>query len=54
VASNAATRARVGELIAAGSLRIHPDRAFPLERVADAHAVGEGGHVRGLLLLELR
>jgi NADPH:quinone reductase-like Zn-dependent oxidoreductase len=54
VAPNAATLDRVGELIAAGSLRIHPDRAFPLERVADAHAVGEGGHVRGLLLLELQ
>jgi NADPH:quinone reductase-like Zn-dependent oxidoreductase len=39
------------ELIVAGKLRVHVEQTFPLEDVAKAHAVGEGGRVIGKLVL---
>ncbi|MEC3981513.1 NADP-dependent oxidoreductase [Amycolatopsis sp. H20-H5] len=39
------------ELIEAGKLRVHVDQAFPLEDVAKAHELGEGGRVTGKLVL---
>ena len=54
VGPNGATLARLGELLGDGRLRINLDRAFPLDSVAEAHAVGDRGHVRGLLVLDVR
>lgn len=36
-----------------GSVRVHVDHAFPLEDAASAHTVGDRGHVRGLLVLDV-
>ncbi|MFQ6395538.1 NADP-dependent oxidoreductase [Nocardia sp. KC 131] len=36
-----------------GTLRIEIDRTFPLVEVATAHAIGEAGHVRGRIVLDL-
>ena len=41
----------VTPLVADGSLRVHVEESFPLERAADAHERIEGGHVRGKLVL---
>jgi NADPH:quinone reductase-like Zn-dependent oxidoreductase len=41
------------ELVDAGKLRPHIEEVFPLERVADAHARLEDGHVRGKLVLSV-
>ena len=41
----------VTPLVAEGSLRVHVEETFPLERAADAHERIEGGHVRGKLVL---
>jgi len=53
VTPNGPLLARIAELMANGSLRIHVERAFALDEVAEAHAVGDAGHVRGLLVLEI-
>ncbi|WP_410655680.1 NADP-dependent oxidoreductase [Amycolatopsis sp. lyj-112] len=39
------------DLIEKGELRVHVDQTFPLEDVAKAHEVGEGGRVTGKLVL---
>lgn len=44
---------RMARLLADGSLRIAVDRAFPLADAAAAHALGEQGHVRGRLVLDV-
>ena len=44
----------IAELIEDGDVRVHIDQAFPLARVADAHELLEGGHVRGKLVLDCR
>lgn len=36
-----------------GAVRVHVERSFPLEDAASAHAVGDRGHVRGLLVLDV-
>jgi NADPH:quinone reductase-like Zn-dependent oxidoreductase len=38
-------------LIEAGRLRVHVDQTFPLEEVAKAHELGEGGRVTGTIVL---
>jgi NADPH:quinone reductase-like Zn-dependent oxidoreductase len=43
--------ADVGELIEAGRFSLPVAQAFPLEQIADAHRLSEGGHVRGKLVL---
>ena len=43
--------AEIGELIEAGRFALPVARAFPLAEVAEAHRVGEDGHVRGKLVL---
>jgi len=53
VTPNGPLLARIAKLMANGSLRIHVERAFALDEVAEAHAVGDAGHVRGLLVLEI-
>jgi NADPH:quinone reductase-like Zn-dependent oxidoreductase len=47
------TLARIAELMHAHKLRINIDSIFPLEDVASAHAAGDKGHVRGLLVLDI-
>ncbi len=41
----------IGELAAAGDLRIHLDRVLPLNDVALAHTLSESGHSRGKVVL---
>lgn len=42
----------IAELIEDGDVRVHIEQAFPLEQVAEAHRLLEGGHVRGKLVLD--
>ncbi|MFD4640707.1 NADP-dependent oxidoreductase [Lentzea sp. NPDC058436] len=39
------------DLVEAGRLRVHVQRTFPFDRVADAHRVLDGGHLQGKLVL---
>jgi NADPH:quinone reductase-like Zn-dependent oxidoreductase len=41
----------VGPLIESGRFSLPVARSFPLEKIADAHALSEDGHVRGKLVL---
>jgi len=41
----------IGELIEAGRFSLAVARTFPLEQIAEAHRLSEGGHVRGKLVL---
>jgi NADPH:quinone reductase-like Zn-dependent oxidoreductase len=43
--------AEIGELIEAGRFSLPVAQTFPLEKVAEAHRVSEGGHVHGKLVL---
>jgi NADPH:quinone reductase-like Zn-dependent oxidoreductase len=38
-------------LIEAGRFSLPVARTFPLEQIAEAHRLSEGGHVRGKLVL---
>jgi NADPH:quinone reductase-like Zn-dependent oxidoreductase len=53
VKPDAARLAWLGELAAAGQLRVEVQQAFPLERAAEAHRLVQGGHVRGKVVLTL-
>ena len=44
----------IAELVEDGDVKVHIDRAFPLDQVADAHELLEAGHVRGKLVLDCR
>jgi NADPH:quinone reductase-like Zn-dependent oxidoreductase len=39
------------DLVEQGRLRVHVQRTFPFERVADAHRLLDAGHLRGKLVL---
>ncbi|WP_030903886.1 NADP-dependent oxidoreductase [Streptomyces sp. NRRL F-5126] len=41
------------DLVEQGRLRVHVQETFPFERVADAHRLLDGGHLRGKLVLTL-
>ncbi|MEU5952437.1 NADP-dependent oxidoreductase [Streptomyces sp. NPDC047525] len=41
----------IGELIESGHFSLPVARSFPLAEIAEAHRVGEAGHVRGKLVL---
>jgi len=43
--------AQIGELIESGRFSLPVGRTFPLAEIAEAHRVGEQGHVRGKLVL---
>jgi NADPH:quinone reductase-like Zn-dependent oxidoreductase len=43
--------AEVGGLVDAGRFSLPVAQTFPLEQIADAHRLSEGGHVRGKLVL---
>ena len=45
---------QVAELMAAGKLRVHLDRTYPLEQLVAAHEFAEGGHVRGKVGIVIR
>jgi len=45
--------AEVGALIEAGRFSLPVAQTFPLEQIAEAHRLSEGGHVRGKLVLLL-
>jgi NADPH:quinone reductase-like Zn-dependent oxidoreductase len=45
---------RLADLVEDGRLRVHVERTFPLERVAEAHRLSEGGHVTGKVVLTVR
>ena len=44
----------LGRMADAGQLRVPIAKAFPLERIADAHRLVAGGHVRGKVVVTLR
>ncbi len=44
----------IAELIEDGDVKVHIEEAFPLDQVAAAHDLLEGGHVRGKLVLDCR
>jgi len=41
------------DLVEQGRLRVHVQRTFPFEQVADAHRLLDGGHLQGKLVLTL-
>ncbi|MFD9889773.1 NADP-dependent oxidoreductase [Amycolatopsis sp. NPDC059027] len=41
----------LAELAEQGGLRVHVQETFPFERIADAHRLLDGGHLRGKLVL---
>lgn len=43
--------AEIGELIESGRFALPVAQTFPLAAIAEAHRVGEAGHVRGNLVL---
>ncbi|HTK07760.1 MAG TPA: NADP-dependent oxidoreductase [Ktedonobacteraceae bacterium] len=45
--------AEITSLFDAGQLNVHIDGVFPLQEVAQAHTLSEGGHVRGKLVLNI-
>lgn len=51
LAANGATLAHIGELIDAGTVRVHIDRTFPLAEAAAANRALEEGHTRGKIVL---
>lgn len=54
VSPDAEALADIAAQLADGRLRIVLEQTFPLDQVALAHAVGEEGHVRGRLVLDVR
>lgn len=53
LAASGATLAIITRLLDEGSLRVHVDRTFPLERIADAHRAVEEGHTRGKVVVTM-
>jgi len=53
VSPDAEALADIAAQLADGRLRIVLEQTFPLDQVALAHAVGEEGHVRGRLVLDV-
>jgi NADPH:quinone reductase-like Zn-dependent oxidoreductase len=45
---------RLAGLVAAGHVKIHVDRVFPLGRVKDAFLAREAGHVKGKIVLKIK
>ncbi len=50
-ASAASRSTRTRSPCAGSPLRVHVQETFPFERVADAHRLLEGGHLRGKVVL---
>lgn len=45
---------QLAERLGSGRLRVEVERIFPLDDIAAAHRLLEGGHVRGKLIIDLR
>jgi NADPH:quinone reductase-like Zn-dependent oxidoreductase len=45
--------AQIAELVAAGEVRVEIAQRFPLDEVAQAHALSESGHTRGKIVIEI-
>ena len=45
---------RLAQLVAAGSVRVHVERTFPLSKVKDAFLAREAGHIKGKIVLQIR
>jgi alcohol dehydrogenase len=45
---------RLAHLVADGKVKVHIDRAFPLDMVQDAFRAREAGHVKGKIVLQIR
>jgi NADPH:quinone reductase-like Zn-dependent oxidoreductase len=45
--------AEIGELVESGRFSLPVARTFPLAEVAEAHRLGEAGHLRGKLVVEI-
>jgi NADPH:quinone reductase-like Zn-dependent oxidoreductase len=43
----------IADLVQTGRLQVHVERTFPLDAVADAHRMSDGGHVTGKLVIAL-
>jgi NADPH:quinone reductase-like Zn-dependent oxidoreductase len=52
MSSSAEQLAKVGELVAAGEVKVEIAGTFSLSQVAQAHELSEAGHTRGKLILE--
>jgi NADPH:quinone reductase-like Zn-dependent oxidoreductase len=50
----AASLAEIGRLIDAGSIDVHVDATFPLERAGEAQELNREGHTRGKIVLVVR
>ncbi|MFT7518113.1 MAG: NADPH:quinone reductase-like Zn-dependent oxidoreductase, partial [Kiritimatiellia bacterium] len=42
---------QITELVEQGVIRPIIDRTYPMEQIAEAHRYGEGGHIRGKVVL---
>jgi NADPH:quinone reductase-like Zn-dependent oxidoreductase len=45
--------AEVAKLLVTGELQVPVEKVLPLEQAAEAHAIGDAGHVRGRLVLNV-
>lgn len=45
---------RVAQLVSDGTVKVHIDRSFPLEKVQEAFRAREAGHVKGKIILQIR
>ena len=45
---------RVAQLVSDGTVKVHIDRTFPLEKVQEAFRAREAGHVKGKIILQIR
>jgi NADPH:quinone reductase-like Zn-dependent oxidoreductase len=45
---------RLGELVAAGKVKVHIERTFPLDKIRDAFVAREAGHVKSKIVLKIR
>jgi alcohol dehydrogenase len=45
---------RLAELVAAGKVKAHVDRVFPLGKVKEAFLAREAGHVKGKIVLQIK
>jgi NADPH2:quinone reductase len=45
---------RLAQLVAAGKVKVHVERTFPLSKITDAFRAREAGHVKGKIVLQIR
>ncbi|MGG2408656.1 zinc-binding dehydrogenase, partial [Aeromonas veronii] len=52
-APDGSTLAVIARLLETGSVRVHVDRIFPLDEIAEAHRTLEHEHTRGAIVLKV-